>query len=180
MVKKQDENQAGNGQNSEKNQNGQQKPDQQVRARNNNQGYNQNQRGQNQFRQHGGGQTEGTRSQAHKEGQNGSQNQAGQGNNQAHNQFQPRNNVQGSRNQSERQEGFTRENNPNRHFRDRNKERDNDRDGQQRQYGSPAGGRFGNGLRIRADETIDDIKEDIIRLEKEIELEIKEIRSLKL
>jgi hypothetical protein len=35
-------------------------------------------------------------------------------------------------------------------------------------------------LRNRADETIDDIKEDIIRIEKEIDLEIKEIRSMKL
>jgi hypothetical protein len=33
--------------------------------------------------------------------------------------------------------------------------------------------------RNRAEETIDDIKHDILRLEKEIELEIREIRSLK-
>jgi len=33
---------------------------------------------------------------------------------------------------------------------------------------------------IRAEETIDDIKVDITRIEKEIQLEIKEIRSLKL
>jgi CCR4-NOT transcriptional regulation complex NOT5 subunit len=34
--------------------------------------------------------------------------------------------------------------------------------------------------RVKAEETIDDIKEDIVRIEKEIELEMKEIRSLKL
>lgn len=34
--------------------------------------------------------------------------------------------------------------------------------------------------RIRADETIDDIKMDISRIEKEIELELKEIKSLRL
>lgn len=34
--------------------------------------------------------------------------------------------------------------------------------------------------RIKTEETVDDIKEDIIRIEKEIDLEIKEIRSLKL
>jgi hypothetical protein len=34
--------------------------------------------------------------------------------------------------------------------------------------------------RIRTEETVDDIKEDIARIEKEIDLEIKEIRSLKL
>jgi len=40
-------------------------------------------------------------------------------------------------------------------------------------------GRYGNS-RNRAEETIEDIKRDIMRIEKEIELEIKEIRSLKL
>jgi len=34
--------------------------------------------------------------------------------------------------------------------------------------------------RVKADETVDDIREDIARIEKEIDLEIKEIRSLKL
>jgi len=37
-----------------------------------------------------------------------------------------------------------------------------------------------NDLRIRAEETLDDIRADITRIEKEIELEIREIRSLKL
>jgi len=34
--------------------------------------------------------------------------------------------------------------------------------------------------RIRSEETIDDIKSDIIRIEKEIELELKEIKTLRL
>jgi len=34
--------------------------------------------------------------------------------------------------------------------------------------------------RVKAEETVEDIREDIARIEKEIELEIKEIRSLKL
>jgi len=34
--------------------------------------------------------------------------------------------------------------------------------------------------RIKEDETVEDIKEDIARLEKEIQLELKEIRSMKL
>jgi len=33
---------------------------------------------------------------------------------------------------------------------------------------------------MKAEETIDDIKTDILRIEKEIELELKEIRSLRL
>jgi hypothetical protein len=84
------------------------------------------------------------------------------------------------RNQTERQEGFVRESAPNRHFRDRNRDKDGERDNQQRPFSNAAGGRFSSISRSRAEETIDDIKEDIIRLEKEIDLEIKEIRSLKL
>ena len=34
--------------------------------------------------------------------------------------------------------------------------------------------------RVKTEETVDDIREDIARIEKEIDLEIKEIRSLKL
>jgi len=37
-----------------------------------------------------------------------------------------------------------------------------------------------NNTRFRAEETVDDIREDIARLEKEIHMEIKEIRSMKL
>lgn len=70
-------------------------------------------------------------------------------------QSQPRNANTAPRTGSERHEGHGR------YYRDRS----NDRIGT---------------LRNRADETIDDIKEDIVRLEKEIDLEIKEIRSMKL
>lgn len=35
-------------------------------------------------------------------------------------------------------------------------------------------------IRARLEETVDDIKADVARIEKEIDLEIKEIRSLKL
>lgn len=54
------------------------------------------------------------------------------------------------------------------------------RDNQQRPHTSsqPSGPRYSS--RNRVEETIDDIKEDIIRIEKEIEMEIKEIKSLKL
>ncbi|HHV99720.1 MAG TPA: hypothetical protein GXX36_09145 [Clostridiaceae bacterium] len=37
-----------------------------------------------------------------------------------------------------------------------------------------------NNTKFRAEETVDDIREDIARLEKEIHMEIKEIRSIKL
>jgi len=37
-----------------------------------------------------------------------------------------------------------------------------------------------NPVKYKAEETVDDIKEDIARLEKEIHMEIKEIRSMKL
>ena len=70
-------------------------------------------------------------------------------------QSQPRNVSQASRTMPEKHEGHGR------YYRDRNNDR------------------FSS-VRNRADETIDDIKEDIVRLEKEIDLEIKEIRSMKL
>jgi hypothetical protein len=40
-------------------------------------------------------------------------------------------------------------------------------------------GRYAHTGKSREEETIDDIKRDILRIEKEIELEIKEIRSMK-
>jgi len=58
--------------------------------------------------------------------------------------------------------------------------RDRDKDTQLRQHSAASGTRYGSVIRNKAEETIEDIKLDIIRLEKEIELEIKEIRSLKL
>jgi hypothetical protein len=56
-----------------------------------------------------------------------------------------------------------------------------DRDAQQRPYGgasSTSASRYGS--RNRTEETVEDIKKDIIRIEKEIELEIKEIKAMKL
>lgn len=41
-------------------------------------------------------------------------------------------------------------------------------------------GAIKNTTKYRAEETVDDIREDIARLEKEIHMEIKEIRSMKL
>ena len=66
------------------------------------------------------------------------------------------------------------------YYRDREKPRDSERDVQPRQHSGAQQGRYGNNQRSRAEETIDDIKQDIIRLEKEIDLEIMEIRSMKL
>lgn len=60
-----------------------------------------------------------------------------------------------------------------------NRERSRETDFQQTRYSGFSGRHTGN-YKSRAEETIDDIKQDIIRIEKEIELEIKEIRSLKL
>ena len=81
------------------------------------------------------------------------------------------------RNQTERQEGAG----PNRRYHERNeRNREAGRNSQQRQHSGASGGRFGGAVKNRAEETIDDIKEDIVRLEKEIKLEINEIKSLKL
>ena len=172
MVRKQDDNQAESRQNAEKPHGGQPrvehlKPEQQTRTRTNNQGYNQSQRGQGQSHQQGNIRAGGGQS-------------ANQGANQSQNQSQQKSVVQGNKPQSERNDGHPRENGQNKgYYRDRN--RNNDRDAHRRQYPSaPSGSKYGNIQRNRADETIDDIKEDIIRLEKEIDLEIKEIRSLKL
>lgn len=59
--------------------------------------------------------------------------------------------------------------------RDRNREMSS-----QRPKHSRFSGRYPGIYRNRPEETIEDIKQDIIRLEKEIDLEIKEIKSLKL
>jgi hypothetical protein len=183
MVRKQDEIQTGSVQNAEKKQGGQQKPEQQLRNRVNHQGYNQSQRGQNQSYHQSGGQAAGVQIINHKDNTGNNQNQSGQSGqvaNQGHNQSQTRNNLQGLKNPAERHEGHPREGVQNRGYY-REKNRDNDRENI-RQYAGAAspGGKYGNILRNRAEETIDDIKEDITRLEKEIELEIKEIKSLKL
>lgn len=61
--------------------------------------------------------------------------------------------------------------------RDTIREEKRDRGREKRQY-SRIGSNYSQ--RNAANETIDDIKEDIVRIEKEIRLEIKEIKSLKL
>lgn len=178
MVKKYEENQDGNGHNVEKGQNRYQKPEQQSRGRTNN-SFGRNQRGQPP-RQQAGEQGEIAKGQVHTEAQGGSQGRSGQDgpdSNQPRGQFQPRNNAQGMRNQTERQEGAG----PNRRYHERNeRNREAGRNSQQRQHSGASGGRFGGAVKNRAEETIDDIKEDIARLEKEIKLEINEIKSLKL
>jgi hypothetical protein len=91
---------------------------------------------------------------------------------QNNNQYQNRSNEQGGKERGDRPEGGRpRDGGQNRGYY-------RDRDNQPRQHQQSSGPRFNT--RNRAEETIDDIKEDITRIEKEIELEIKEIRSLKL
>jgi len=191
MVKKQDEIQDDSRQGAEKIQNAQQrvehrKPEQQQRNRVNSQGYHQNQRGQNQFHQKNSApvavsaaaeQASGSR-----EGQPVSQNhpiQAVQNASQSHNPAQPRSGAPNPRNLTNHHENNPREAGQGKgYYRDRNK--DTERDSQPRQHPLPTGGRYSPNLRNKPEESIDDIKEDIVRLEKEIELEIKDIKSLKL
>ena len=116
------------------------------------------------------------RNQGHYQNQNGGQrqNQVGQNPNQGqnNNQIQNKNNEQVAKAQNERPEGGRpREGGQNRGYY---------RDSQQRQHSSsqPSAPRYSS--RNRVEETIDDIKEDIVRIEKEIEMEINEIKSLKL
>ena len=197
MVKRQDETQNGVRESTEKTQNIQPKveykrPEQQIRNRVNSQGYHQNQRVQNQLHQKNSVPVTGEQVSSSKEGQGTNQSrlvQVVQNPIQGHNQPQFRNNTQGPRNLTNHHEGSPREANPREanpreagqnkgFYRDRSK--DSERDTQPRQYSSPPGGRYGNSLRNKPEETIEDIKEDIVRLEKEIELEIKDIKSLKL
>jgi hypothetical protein len=130
---------------------------------------NQNTKGQYQGRQQNGARNADTQNAPNKD----TQAQNKDGNRQG--QYQPgqRNNNHGQRNH----EGRNRENAPRGYYRDRNREAD--KDAQPRQHGGTSYGRHQNVQKSRAEETIEDIKQDIIRLEKEIELEIKEIRSLK-
>jgi len=84
--------------------------------------------------------------------------------NQPHGQSQARRGAQASKqNGGNMREGISNKG----FYRDRNRNK------------STGSGRYANN-RGRAEETIDDIKKDIVRIEKEIELEIKEIKSLKL
>ncbi|HEX2945121.1 MAG TPA: hypothetical protein VHT96_04125 [Clostridia bacterium] len=135
------------------------------------QGYNQGQRQHNQARQQNQQNTDAqVSSNRESQGQNQSQNT-----NQGH--FQPRNNMH----QAKQHDPHVKENGQQRgYYRDREKPRDIEKDAQPRQHTGAPQARYGNNQRSRAEETIDDIKQDIIRLEKEIDLEIKEIRSMKL
>lgn len=152
--------------NTEKNQGGQQKSEQ-PRTRSNYYRYNQGQRNHNQNRTQNSAkspdaQNPGTAQNNHFHSGSKNLNRGSK----AHDQ-QARENGQQPR-ESGQQRSY---------YRDR--VRDNDKDVQPRQHTAASAGRYG-ALRNRAEETIDDIKLDIIRLEKEIELEIKEIKSLKL
>lgn len=179
---------------------GQQKPEQQMRNKANRNSYNQNPRRQNQSRQQSGGQS-GGQGAGQGSGQSNGQGAGAQGSspkesygynhnqptppvqksNQSNNQSQTRGVAPVNRNQTDRKDVSPRDNGQNRaNYREKNKE--NDRDCRPRQYSgtSSTPHKYGNSLRNRAEETIDDIKEDIIRIEKEIDLEIKEIKSMKL
>lgn len=152
----------------------------------------QGQRVQNQPRHQGGGLGNASQSQGNRDGhiQNHSQpqnqNKTEQGNQAVsqtmHTQVQPRNTQQNQnqRTQPERHEAVQKEGTQNTQNKGFYRGRDNDRDNQPRQRVVQSSASRYSGPRAKAEETIEDIKEDIIRLEKEIELEMKEIRSLKL
>lgn len=92
----------------------------------------------------------------------------------------PQNNSSGRGPRGPQEQGVRRDN-P--HFKNYNRDnRDNReyRDGGQRSGYQSQGGGIRYPHKPRAEETIDDIKSDIVRIEKEIQLEIKEIRSMKL
>lgn len=173
MVGKNNINQTGNNVNTEKSEPGQQKSEQPQRNRSNYQRYNQGQRTQNQNRPQNSTPNSTQNSDAHDTANKEPKGQSRKAAQNSHFQPGPRNNNRGARTN----ETQPRENGQQRgYYRDR--VRDNDRDSQPRQHS--ASGRYGNITRNRAEETIDDIKLDIVRIEKEIDLEIKEIRSLKL
>jgi hypothetical protein len=64
--------------------------------------------------------------------------------------------------------------------RDNTPNRGYQRDNPPRQNYAYQNSRSGFNSRVKTIETVDDIKEDIIRIEKEIELEIKEIKTMRL
>jgi hypothetical protein len=136
-------------------------PKSEQRSRPNHQ--NPNTKGQYQARQQNGARSAETQSAPNKDAQ--AQNKD------ASRQAQFQSGQRGSNHGQRSHEGRSRENNPQfrGYYRDRNRDADKD----------AHFSRHSNVQRNRADETIDDIKQDIIRIEKEIELEIKEIRSLK-
>jgi len=154
----------------EKNQGGRQRSEQSPRNRSNYK-YNQGRRQSNQNRQQRNTQAAGSGSTNREDSiQDQSAVQS--------NRHQPAD--KGNSNTSKVRERDSRDNTQSRgYYRNKNKDNSRGNDNPQRQHSSS--GRYGgNNHRSRAEETIDDIKEDIVRIEKEIELEIKEIRSLKL
>jgi len=158
MVRNRNENQAETGSNAEKAQSTQMR-DNQSRSRGNHQSF--NSRNQYQTRQqnssrNGDVQNKDAASQSFNASA-GSQSQF---------QTSQRSNTHGSRNF----EGHSSQ----RGYRDRSR----DTDKELKHYAQPYG-KHGGTQKSRAEETIEDIKQDIIRIEKEIALEIKEIRSLK-
>ena len=82
----------------------------------------------------------------------------------------------GTQKNSRNYDGFNRDNARQRGYR-RDKGKGADRDNQK--HSAQSHGRYGHSRKSREDETIEDIKRDILRIEKEIELEIREIRSMK-
>lgn len=86
--------------------------------------------------------------------------------------------VRGQRNTSEN--GTVREHTQSNYNNRNNQNKTYHRDNSNRQNYSSQNSYQRSGGRIKVDETIDDIKADITRLEKEIQLELKEIRSMKL
>lgn len=68
---------------------------------------------------------------------------------------------------------FSRDNQNRGFHRDNNQNRENNREQPRQHFSRPA-------IKPRAEETVTDITSDIARIEKEIELELKEIRSLRL
>lgn len=168
MVRNRSENNADAGANAEKSQNVQQR-DHQPRNRSNHQGY--NSRNQYQARQQSVTRNGETQREAGRDAAPQGQGMPAGG------QSQPQSVQKGNNFGLRNNEGHSREGMQQRgYYRERN--RDADRDLQHKHSGQSYG-KYGNAQRNRAEETIDDIKQDIIRLEKEIELEIKEIRSLK-
>lgn len=180
MVRKNYNNQSGGNQGKSRRE--QQKPEHQTQSRANNQSYSQNRRSQNQARQPGGVQNNGAHVSSNKEATAQSQNtgrntsaQGGQGLGQGRRQPYQRNSYRGAKtNEQQTGEGAQTKG----YYRDRAKS--SERDKPPRHYPAASAGRYGSNQRNKGEETIDDIKRDIVRLEKEIELEIKEIRSLKL
>ena len=164
MARRQDGTQADNKRNDDKftdrQQKSERKQDQMTRGRANN--YRQNQRGQKQFNKKNNT-AEGQAGSNSRDIRDINQDQSEHSSpsfNSTHSQPQYKSAANVSRRHSERYDGSSKDTGSGK-YNNRNR-------------------RYGNSLRNKPEETIEDIKDDIVRLEKEIELEIKDIRSLKL